>query len=281
MKSWVCLFALVSTLFASGSAQTVINAKTGDAVVLKPPGPPTFPITMILWKHNKNLAVEWEEASSDIDKYEPFKDNTSLNISTGELTLTVSDQFAGEYAVEINSFLLPGSITLTILPRVPKPHISVSCNEEKTKCTLICEGDVTAMTPEPAYKWKFNNEEQEHPLKSLDITPDNTAPEFICELENPVSQESSEPFANPFTSPSPVGGGPKIMNALLVALCLLAVVIIAVVVHRFKSGMWFFQKDSMPWEADFWQKTQPQAGPEAPPANARPGERNAMMESTS
>ncbi|XP_072308204.1 cell adhesion molecule CEACAM5-like isoform X2 [Eucyclogobius newberryi] len=277
------LVAFVLTLLATASGQTVLYRSVGGDVVLVPPRPHTSAIiSNVLWKHDDNLAVEWEGEIHPTEEYGPFKDQSYLNRSNAELTLkNLTQRLSGVYVVEINNHVIPGSITLFVISGVPKPHISVNCTAEQTKCTLTCEGDVKAMSPEPTYIWKFNNQEQTHPHPRLDITPENSAPEFICELKNRVSHESSEPFDNPFR-PRPglkVTSRQKVITGLVVMFCLLALVLGLVLGHRFKSGMWFFQKDSEPWEPDFWQKTERQAEP--PSANDQPGEGDVMMESRS
>ncbi|KAJ8003847.1 hypothetical protein DPEC_G00152650 [Dallia pectoralis] len=37
-------------------------------------------------------------------------------------------------------------------------------------------------------------------------------------------------------------------------------VLLFTIVHRFKTGVWFYQKESMPWEGEFWKKRK-EAGP--------------------
>ncbi|KAJ0009360.1 hypothetical protein NQD34_001062 [Periophthalmus magnuspinnatus] len=283
MKSWfmlsLALAAFVFTSFPARAEQSVIYKSVGADVVLTPPSKQSS-ITHILWKRNGHLAVEWEiENVSYVKEFAFFTDHTILDHSNGELTLkNLTKEFSGVYTVEINGETGTGNINLTVLSQVPKPQISVSCNAEKTRCTLTCSGDVTGMDPKPTYKWKFNNTEKSQSNEHFEITPETSAPEFICELHNRVSFMSSDPISNPFIS-SP--DGVKINTGIVVFVCLLACVLVTVVVHRVKSGMWFFQKDSMPWQPDFWQKPGCQAAPEPRHANGdQPAERNAMLESS-
>lgn len=269
----------VATLLKVKSEQTVIYKRTGDAVVLKLPTSPASPITRVLWKQNDNLAVEWD---GETEIYSPFEDRSNLNITTGELTIeNLTKALSGDYVVEINGNNLGGP-TLKVLFPVPKPSITLSCNEEKTRCTLICEGNVTAMDPKPTYIWRFNATELKTPNNNFEITPEASAYEFICELENPVSRESSEPIKDPFfqVAESTGSGGLKVNTGLVVFASLLAIVVGVALVHRVTSGMWFYQKDSMPWEADFWKKSESPASSEPQHAN-EDAERNTMIESNS
>lgn len=271
------LLVFVVTLFTA--EQTEIYGRTGGEVVLKPPAPPPSAITSILWRHNNNLAVELDKDHTE--QFSHFQGRSYLNKSTGEMTIgNLTEELSGDYEVELNGNRLSGSITLKVISPVPKPHITVSCNEEKTRCTLTCEGSVTAMDPKPTYIWKFNATERKTD-SIFEITPETSADDFICELENPVSRESSQPIDDPFTQvTNTVGPGLKINTGLIVFACLLAIVVGVAVMHRVKSGMWFYQKDSMPWEADFWTKTESAASSEPQHENGDT-ERNTMIESNS
>lgn len=278
--SYVFLLVFLAISLTVKSEQTVIFKKIGSEVVLKPPTPSSSPINSVLWKQNGNLAVEWD---GNTDVYSHFKGRSSLTITSGELTLkNLTADLSGDYVVEINGNLLGGP-TLKVLSPVPKPSIISSCNEEKTHCTLTCEGNVTAMDPKPTYIWKFNATERTSANNNYEITPEASAYEFICELENPVSRESSEPIKDPFSQVSESTGvsGLKINTGLVVFASLLAIVVAVALVHRVKSGMWFYQKDSMPWEADFWRKSGSQASSDPHPANEDTAERNTMIESNS
>lgn len=272
------LLLVAVAAFTDRSEQTVVYGGIGDEVVLKLPTSPTSPIAQIKWMQGADFAVEWD--GTDTETFLHFKERSDLNVATGELTLkNLTEELSGVYTVRINGNLLDGSITLKVIPPVPKPHITGSCNEEKTECTLTCEGDVIAMDPKPMYKWKYNATEKIG--DNIKITPLTSANEFICYLENPVSSKSSEPFPDPFAQVhEPEASNPKIIKGLIVFGCLLAIVVGIAVFHRVKSGMWFHEKDSMPWETDFWKKTESSAPSEPQPVNEEE-ERNSMMESNS
>lgn len=266
--------------FTDTSQQTEVFGAIGGEVVLNLPTSPPSPITKIEWKHGDDLAVEWDGKATEAFLH--FKERSDLNVATGELTLkNLTEELSGVYTVRINGNLLDGSITLKVIAPVPKPHITISCNEEKTECTLTCEGDVTAMDPKPTYNWKYNGTEKKAEDNIYKITPLTSAKEFICEIQNRVSRESSEPISDPLTQvPEPEASNPKIVKGLIVFGCLLAIVVGVAVFHRVKSGMWFHEKDSMPWETDFWKKTESSAPAEPQPVNEEE-ERNSMMESNS
>ncbi|XP_030014176.1 T-lymphocyte surface antigen Ly-9-like isoform X2 [Sphaeramia orbicularis] len=249
LAGWlVCLL-----LSAAETQDSVIFKKVGDEVVLRPSSKPDV-IKTILWRDGPNIAMEWD--GENIESYRHFKVRGSLDNSSGALTIkSLIQEDSGFYTPHINNNA-GKPIYLKIISPVLKPHISVSCDEGKKNCTLSCDGDTTGAEP-VNYTWKFDSK-QKGSSKELHLTQENSEniQELICELKNPVSQESSGPVSNPFT------GKPesnlKISSGLTVFICLLAVVFLVVIVHKVKSGKWFFQKESMPWEADFWRKTEGQ-----------------------
>lgn len=248
VAGWVCVFP------AAVSADPVYK-KVGDEIVLQP-GSDYVSGTSIIWKHGSNIAMEWDGDTPD--GYRQFKVRGSLNISTGEMTirgLTPGD--GGLYTSEINGN--PSSkIRVSVIPPVPTPTVLKTCDAETTSCTLTCDGNTTGAEP-VTYKWKLDDKTSTKSSKEHIITKESSSNinEFSCELENPVSQESSQPISNPFTTSTPDDPEPgnlKISTGLTVFISLLTVVLFTVLIHRWKAGMWFYQKESMPWEADFWRK---------------------------
>uniref|UniRef100_UPI0037E9C340 lymphocyte function-associated antigen 3 n=1 Tax=Semicossyphus pulcher TaxID=241346 RepID=UPI0037E9C340 len=248
LAGWVCLFLAA----ASADSGVQLYKTVGDDVVLKP-GAASQPITNILWKQGANIAAQWDALGAEIDLFRQFKERGSLNTSSGEMTIIgLSGDDAGTYTAEIND-MVAGSTHLIIISPVPKPSIIKACDNEGVRCVLSCEGDITSAGP-VTYKWKSGGTEKEKTIRKEDTL---NLTEFSCELQNPVSQESSQPISNPFnTAPeTPEGAGNvNISVGVTVFICLLMAVLLLVVGHRVKAGMWFFQKASMPWEADFWTK---------------------------
>lgn len=248
-----CLMCLLPAGQTHGSE---IFKKVGDEVVLRPSS--TDVIKTILWRDGLNIAMDWY--GENIESYRHFKVRGSLDKSTGALTIKdLIQKDSGLYTPEINN-KAGKPIDLKVIFPVLKPYISKSCDEGKKNCTLSCDGNTTGAEP-VSYTWKFDSEHKGS-SKELHLTQENSEniKEVTCELQNPVSQESSEPIPSPFTGStrSEPESNLKINSGLTVFSCLLAVVILAVIAHKVKSGKWFFQKESMPWEADFWTKTERQ-----------------------
>lgn len=255
LVGWLCVLLL------SVSAQSgPLYKKVGDEVVLQP-GTPSAPVKSILWKVGPHLAMQWE--GQDTESYRQFQDRGRLNNKTGELTiirLTLAD--SGTYTAEIDNVVGP-PIHLLVISPVPTPTVTKTCNDEKTSCILSCDGNTINAEPF-TYKWKSDDKVLTDSSKEQRITKegDSSIKEFSCLLENPVSVESSQPIPNPLTAetetPEESAESLKISTGLTVFISLLTAVVLLVLIHRWKAGMWFFQKESMPWEADFWTKDERQ-----------------------
>ncbi|KAJ4924116.1 hypothetical protein JOQ06_000356 [Pogonophryne albipinna] len=235
----LCVFPAV----VSADSEIKLYKQVGDEVVLKP-GPVSGTIMEISWKDGVNIAIEWD--GKDIEPYRHFKVRGALNNATGEMTLrglTLND--SGLYTAEINEVASEYPTRLIVILPVPKPTVSKTCDEEMTKCTLTCNAIITNAEP-VEYGWNSNHSVPSTPV--LHITKDESSSTFECWLKNPVSQQHSEPFPNPFTRKLNISAGLTVLIVLLVA------VILTAIIHRIKAGMWFFEKASMPWEADFWRK---------------------------
>ncbi|XP_051283184.1 CD48 antigen [Dicentrarchus labrax] len=275
-----CLCVLLAFVFAD--SEKTVYKKVGDEVVLNPDT--TIVPTSILWKKLPDIAIEWDGES--VEAFREFKGRSSLNISNGEMTITrLTREDSGHYIPEINSVVSSATHLIVISP-VPTPTIIKSCDGSESRCTLTCDGNTTDAVP-VTYKWKSDDKVLTGSSKDQHIAKEDSSDikEFSCELENPVSQESSQPIPNPFfttiEADSIVPGNLKISTGLTVLITMLTAVLLLVFIHRWIGGMWFFQKESMPWEADFWRKQErePREAAQSNGTSARP-EKEQMDEET-
>ncbi|XP_024150231.1 carcinoembryonic antigen-related cell adhesion molecule 1 [Oryzias melastigma] len=252
---------LLSAAPAEGSdPETQRYGKKGGEVELKPVGA-SPPIKTITWKLGADLVVEWDGNMVD---YFKFKDRSQLDTTTGVLTLRELDhKDSGTYTPVINNNdlrVVSLSVSLSVISAVPVPSINTSCNEERTVCQLTCDADTAGAEP-VTFVWRSDGQEIQE-SKTLQIQKNSSSvKDFSCELKNPVSQESSSPVS-PFTVPTTKTPrppeGPKISTGVTVFIALLVPVLLLGIFHRVISGSWFFQKDSMPWEKDFWRRNERQ-----------------------
>ncbi|XP_023143757.2 uncharacterized protein LOC111580300 [Amphiprion ocellaris] len=249
---WLCV---LSAALSAGSvlAETTVYGKVGGEVDLRPDARSvTNTIKSVLWKAGPDIAMEWE--GMEIVSHRHFKGRCYLNTSTGVMTITqLTPNDSGVYTPEIND-VLSTPINLIIISAVPVPTVLTSCDEEMTRCTLTCDGQTTE-AEEVTYRWKSDDTIVMDAIKKeYVIVKENSSgiKKFSCDLENVVSSESSQPISNPFnTAPEePL----KVSTGLTVFISLLAAVLLLGIFHRLKAGMWFYEKASMPWEADFWRK---------------------------
>uniref|UniRef100_A0A3P9QGV1 Ig-like domain-containing protein n=1 Tax=Poecilia reticulata TaxID=8081 RepID=A0A3P9QGV1_POERE len=201
--------------------------KVGDSVVLDP-GRTSGPITSVTWKHRTDLALEWIEG--ELTYYRTFKDRCELDNTTGSFTIrNLTLQDSGEYTPEINNIVL-GKKELKVIKPVPKPTVSVDCNNEKTVCDLTCEANITSEFGSVIYKWKTGDTELSN-NKKLSVTPKNEESSFFCMLINPVNNSTSDEFPNPFS-----GGNSATTVIVLVALLLVFVVAVIGAVFMNRAG---------------------------------------------
>ncbi|XP_019746810.1 carcinoembryonic antigen-related cell adhesion molecule 21 [Hippocampus comes] len=251
----VCL-SVIPVILATCTA-TKVYKKVGDDVVLRPDAvPDTSPLTSILWKHGYDIAIQWD--TEGVEAFRQFKDRATLNNVNGELTIMgLTQNDSGTYTPEIN-FVSATQTHLAVILPVPQPTVLTSCDDERTICTLTCAGNTTGAKP-VTYTWKFGDSvETNSSMKHIIQKDTSSAGEFMCELQNPVSIKSSLSTRSPFFTESEAGL--KVNTGLTVFICLLTVVVVLVLFHKFRTGMWFFQKAFMPWEADFWRKEERQYG---------------------
>ncbi|XP_072249236.1 uncharacterized protein [Leuresthes tenuis] len=253
LAGWFCVVVVAAV---AANSEVTIYREVGGEVALKPNAVSVTATTKnIEWREGDDRAIEWDEG--DLIRYRQFKERGELNISTGVMTIKgLIRNDSGVYTPEIEGKVgIP--IRLSVISAVPVPTIKKSCEEEKGTCELTCDGDTTEAGP-VTYKWKLDNkdkadisEKQYTFQRSQDIS---SIKEFSCELENPVSQRSSVPISNPFfTEPE---RNLSISTGVTVFICLLLPVLLLALFHRYKTGMWFFEKSSMPWEADFWRRNE-------------------------
>ncbi|XP_029923337.1 carcinoembryonic antigen-related cell adhesion molecule 2-like isoform X2 [Myripristis murdjan] len=201
-----CVFFLgllaVLLLELTEGAEKVYSAE-GGKVTLEPIVPDQFkPLTSILWKHNRNMVVEWIKNLNSTDYYGMFDGHTNLDIETGHLEIsTWAHTYSGFYSVEFNGQLQSKLYTVHVIKKVPKPTVGVrplSCSSTSSSCTLSCEGGTPEAEP-ITYSWRRDEGKWTQSSKLMNITKDDHhVKKFSCQMKNPVSVEESDPRKNPF-----------------------------------------------------------------------------------
>ncbi|XP_037552650.1 lymphocyte function-associated antigen 3 [Nematolebias whitei] len=250
---WELAAWLAVCLVTSGTAERTVYGKLGGEVDLHPDGlSVTSSTTSITWKYGRDIAVQWDGRT--VDKYRQFKERGVLNTSTGALTISgLVQNDSNVYTPEIGQNV-GAAVRLAVISSVPVPSVGVSKLQDGT-VQLSCDGDATGAGP-VSYAWRSDGNEMPNVTEKLFIVTEalgSQVREFGCEMKNPVSQESSRSVPNPTTTVS--GRSLRVWSGVTVFVCLLAGVLLLVALHRLKTGVCFYNKASMPWEGDFWRKS--------------------------
>ncbi|XP_040905529.1 LOW QUALITY PROTEIN: natural killer cell receptor 2B4-like [Toxotes jaculatrix] len=202
MERQVCFLLLLLAVLNSASAGREKRYRAvGDTLIMAPPH--SGPITNILWKHNGNLVAEW--LSSELQYYGKFKDRTTLDTTTAHLKITdMREADSGLYTVEINFMAQDQKYDVKVIKKVFKvPDVrarSLTCASDSKSCDLICNGDTTGTEP-VTYSWKTGDGGWITGGKIMTIKNDEETrgiETFSCQMKNPVSEEDSDPYKNPF-----------------------------------------------------------------------------------
>uniref|UniRef100_A0A667Z7Z2 Ig-like domain-containing protein n=1 Tax=Myripristis murdjan TaxID=586833 RepID=A0A667Z7Z2_9TELE len=179
----------------------------GGKLILESPIPAEFkPLTSILWKHNRNMVVEWVETLGTVEDYGVFHGHTTLDRKTARLEINnLTLIYSGVYSLELNGQLQSETYMVTVISKykVPKPMVTVEplfCSSTSSLCKLSCNGGIPEAEP-ITYSWRRDTGDWTESSKLMDITNDDDHIEnFFCQMKNPViSEEESEPWKNSLT----------------------------------------------------------------------------------
>uniref|UniRef100_A0A3B3WEL3 Ig-like domain-containing protein n=1 Tax=Poecilia mexicana TaxID=48701 RepID=A0A3B3WEL3_9TELE len=159
----------------------------------------TKAITMLTWKHNRNLVAEYIKDSYPLEYIGDLKGRTNVDLSTGVLTISnVNQSDSGEFTVEINHQVLPVSFVVAGIRKLDGYPVEVSvrpkgCSSLTSKnCTLVCGGQFQGAEP-VQYFWKTGKTEQwKEGNKTFSIS--RRFSDYTCKVKNPISEKQSKPF---------------------------------------------------------------------------------------
>ncbi|KAM4602142.1 uncharacterized protein ACJ7VT_020109 [Polymixia lowei] len=177
-----CVFGLVHDVGAG-----TLYFATGKNLILNP-GITGIP-TDILWKHEGHKAVE---SNPVYREYSEFKGKTTLNITTGELTVRgLTKSFSGSYQAEctIQGVDVPFTQRIEVLDPVSQPVVSCVQTSETTTLRCLAQGDLLQ------YRWSGPGLEgatwREEETGSILNTTSETG-NYTCMVKNPVSEERKD-----------------------------------------------------------------------------------------
>ncbi|KAJ3584027.1 hypothetical protein NHX12_014524 [Muraenolepis orangiensis] len=258
---WTAFMAVVCGCWAlpSSYSQDVLRLRVGADCSLKSQRSTDDVIATIEWLYGSEPVVDWRRDSMTADFRGHLQDRALLDVQTGDLLISgtrASD--SGVYTALINS-VQTREIDVVIISVVPVPTVSWAClpgGEGTVFCVLTCEGDTSGAGPvhyswsplQPANLSADGDAHANQTLpKTINITLDagSDAEAFICTIWNTISLQRSEPSTRP-PAPREILHP---MKGLIVFVSFIVAVVAAITLHRCWTGDWFFQKESMPWQA--------------------------------
>ncbi|XP_071384400.1 neurofilament heavy polypeptide-like [Centroberyx affinis] len=184
---------IIILFFLSGAVNSkAVTHKliTGGSFTLDPgiTGTPTY----ILWKHGSDKAVEWDAKSESMYReFREFKDKSSLNNITGELTVRgLTKALSGRYNAE---FIIQGKLvkfTQEVEVHDPVPQPVVSCVQNSSNTTLHCSA-----TGHPLqYRWSGPGLEGAtwSPMYNVTVITAAEPGNYRCEVKNAVSEKRQD-----------------------------------------------------------------------------------------
>nr|XP_029505734.1 daf-12-interacting protein 1-like [Oncorhynchus nerka] len=185
----------------------------------------------ILWKHGVNKTVEW--STGGIQEFQDFKGKTTLNTTTGEITIRqLTKQLSGVYEAEcvIGQKIQTFQQRVEVIDPVSQPK--VTCELNGTMATIHC----SAEGPLVEYRWSWPDHQgemwsQEQTGQHYNIkSPESVS--YTCEARNPVSEKTLTYSSNDCLAT----GNPEIyIYTGIGAGVLLVAVVVAVVVWLVKK----------------------------------------------
>ncbi|XP_056445064.1 uncharacterized protein LOC130381475 isoform X1 [Gadus chalcogrammus] len=221
-------------------------------------------ISTIEWRYGVDPVVEWNRDNRSAVFRAHLQDRALLDIQTGDLMISSTRAGdSGVYTVFINSGQTR-KINVSILSAVPVPTVSWACQPEDEGtifCVLTCEGDTSGAEP-VQYSWthqpqanisSHGDEDANKTLpKSINVTivVGSDSDVFVCTVRNTISLQNSQPSTRPSTLRETLHP----MKGVVVFTSFIVAVTAAIALHRCWTGVWFFHKESTPWQSDFWRR---------------------------
>ncbi|XP_051998933.1 uncharacterized protein LOC127655265 isoform X17 [Xyrauchen texanus] len=217
-----CLFICL-TLTRLDSGICVIYVESGKSGNLNPniQGKPED----ILWTFNGNKAAEHD--LSELYEYGQFKERTTINFSTGHLTvrqMTHSDSGVYKSTIQIKGILHLSAHDVQVIDAVPEPSVTCKVNHTTELKSLFCSVD--SQFP-AAYEWIGSNAAHQ-PGQELYISKEeNPDTVYTCTVKNQVSQKSNSLSLKECNTD---GSQLALKNNLLIIIVVVVVVVVVVFV---------------------------------------------------
>ncbi|KAG5851551.1 hypothetical protein ANANG_G00052880 [Anguilla anguilla] len=174
------LFIFANFKFGDVTSEIIVQSNGNFTLQPNVQSPPED----ILWRWNENKVVEFYQ--KEMVDYGQFKGRTTLDLTTGALTLThLTEADSGEYVgeLQIKGELVHHRQTVKVFDAVGKP--AVTCQVNGSSVTLLCSG---GDRPSTQYRWEGPAIEPQ-PGSQLKIeAAESSDAIYTCVLHNPVGK---------------------------------------------------------------------------------------------
>ncbi|XP_035264758.1 hemicentin-2-like isoform X2 [Anguilla anguilla] len=188
------LFIFANFKFGDATSDIIVQSNGNFTLQPNVQGPPED----ILWRWNKNKVVEFDQ--KEMVEYGQFKGRTTLDLTTGALTLThLTEADSGEYVgeLQIKGNLVEYRQMVKVFDAVGKS--AVTCQVNGPSVTLLCSG---GDRPSTQYRWEGPAIEPQ-PGSQLKIeAAESSDAVYTCVLHNPVGESRTDfPVKSCFPAP--------------------------------------------------------------------------------
>ncbi|XP_031438419.1 CD48 antigen-like [Clupea harengus] len=177
------IFCIIFSLFYGVSSKT-INVASNGILTLQPLV--EGEIEDILWRHNGNKMVEWDNKAVHVREYLKFKGRIKLDVKAGDATIiNLAKDDSGLYDADI---IIQGRL-ISIKHRVevvdPVTEANVTC---LSNATLHCEAEGDSLD----YSWSGPGLQtaEMRGQTGPQISKENQDSIYTCVVNNPVSDSS-------------------------------------------------------------------------------------------
>ncbi|KAK7901254.1 hypothetical protein WMY93_018023 [Mugilogobius chulae] len=157
----------------------------------------------IVWKRDGDLVAELDSGGG-LDYYGTFKNRTTLDITTGELTIEPTQALdAGRYVTEIDNILQEDGYQVVAVEEVPKPSVWVKPGKDENEYPVVCDG-VVDKAGRVTFWWDISGRDPREWIelgRNITLEKNDTTKrvEFLyCKIGNVGGEKESEPYINPF-----------------------------------------------------------------------------------
>ncbi|XP_062374243.1 uncharacterized protein LOC134062292 [Sardina pilchardus] len=186
MKQQVLTLLLLTVHFCSSENQ---YSTLGGSVTFSPG---RDQIRSIVWKFGNDKVAEYDPIfEQDVAYYGDFKERTTLDINSGNITITtLTEKLKGTYSVEVNNEVLGTKFVIELVPKVIIEKKIILISSDGVTCKLNCTAKPSSIEYPLEYKWIPNGQPSEE-TNILIVNKDEWSKSFTCIASNQGSRDEA------------------------------------------------------------------------------------------